>query len=106
MSNHQTPLPDLAQCTGLISRAVANLGSTEEDLPLSRILSNLSENFGKIEKVHFDQADLDFFSFSELFKDHLQMLSSIAVRSLWIHSAWFPIVCYLQERWCSSFDQN
>jgi len=58
---------------------VAVLGSTEEDMALSRSLSQLSEVTGKVSQLHADQADADFFVISELIKDYMSVIQTIKV---------------------------
>jgi len=55
------------------------LGSTEEDMTLSRSLSQLSDATGKISQLHADQADTDFYVISELIKDYVCVIQSIKV---------------------------
>ena len=70
---------DLAVNTGGLSRSVAMVGSTEENTSLSRALSQLAEIEEKIEQIHQDEADNDFYVMSELVKDYVQLISAIKV---------------------------
>ena len=58
------------------------LGNAEEHTALSRALSQLAEVEEKIDGLHLDQADSDFFVFSELIKDYISMIGSVKVGSL------------------------
>jgi len=55
------------------------LGSTEEDMSLSRTLSHLSDVTSKVSQLHADQADVDFYVISELIKDYVYVIQSIKV---------------------------
>jgi len=68
---------ELAVSTGQFAKSVANLGSVEEHMTLSRSLSSLADIEVKVEQLHSDQCDSDFFIFSELVKDYLSIIQSI-----------------------------
>lgn len=55
------------------------LGSTEEDMSLSRTLSELSDVTSKVSQLHADQSDVDFYVISELIKDYVCVIQSIKV---------------------------
>lgn len=68
---------ELAFNTGQFARSAAMLGNAEEHTSLSRALSQLAEIEEKVEQLHADQADSDFFVFAELVKDYVSMLGAV-----------------------------
>ena len=58
------------------------LGNAEEHTALSRALSQLAEVEEKIDQLHMDQADNDFFVFSELVKDYINLIGAVKVSIL------------------------
>ena len=56
------------------------LGNAEEHTALSRALSQLAEVEEKLDTLHLDQADADFFVFSELIKDYVSLIHTVKVR--------------------------
>ena len=60
------------------------LGSTEEDMALSRTLSQLSDVTSKVSQLHADQADVDFYVISELIKDYVSVIQAIKVCSTFL----------------------
>ncbi len=56
------------------------LGNAEEHTALSRALSQLAEVEEKIDQLHMDQADNDFFVFSELIKDYIALTGAVKVK--------------------------
>ena len=58
------------------------LGNAEEHTALSRALSQLAEVEEKIDQLHMDQADNDFFVFSELIKDYINLIGAVKVSIL------------------------
>ena len=73
---------ELSHSSQLLGKSIAVLGSTEEDVALSRSLSQLSEVTSKASQLHADQADTDFFVISELIRDYVCVIQSIKVCSL------------------------
>ncbi len=71
---------DLATNTGSFAKSVAMLGNAEEHTSLSRALSQLAEVEEKIDQLHMDQADNDFFVLSELIKDYVCLMGAIKVK--------------------------
>lgn len=65
--------------TGAFAKSAAMLGNAEEHTALSRALSQLAEVEEKIDQLHLDQADSDFYVFSELIKDYLTLITAIKV---------------------------
>lgn len=57
------------------------LGSSEDNTALSRALSQLAEVEEKIEQLHHEQANKDFFQLAELLSDYVRLLSVVRVRA-------------------------
>lgn len=55
------------------------LGSSEDNTALSRALSQLAEVEEKIEQLHQEQANNDFFLLAELLGDYIRLLSVVRV---------------------------
>lgn len=55
------------------------LGSSEDNTALSRALSQLAEVEEKIEQLHQEQANNDFFLLAELLSDYIRLLSVVRV---------------------------
>lgn len=55
------------------------LGSSEDNTALSRALSQLAEVEEKIEQLHQEQANNDFFVLAELLGDYIRLLSVVRV---------------------------
>ena len=70
---------ELALNTGQFAKSAAMLGNAEEHTALSRALSQLAEVEEKIDQLHMDQADNDFFVFSELIKDYISLIGAVKV---------------------------
>lgn len=68
---------DLALSNKDFSKATSILANSEEQLGLSRALSQLGEIYEKTEQIYTDQANADFFGFSELIKDYVCLLDNI-----------------------------
>lgn len=79
-------LPELSSMTALFAKSAAMLGTAEEHTALSRALSQLAETEERIETVHADQSDHDFFIMAELCKDYVALLGAVKVGI-------FPISC-------------
>lgn len=78
--------PELSSMTALFAKSAAMLGTAEEHTALSRALSQLAETEERIETVHADQSDHDFFIMAELCKDYVALLGAVKV-------GLFPIPC-------------
>ncbi|XP_019626957.1 PREDICTED: sorting nexin-2-like isoform X2 [Branchiostoma belcheri] len=70
---------ELGISTAAFAKSTAMLSNSEEHTALSRALSQLAEVEEKIEQVHLEQADNDFFLLSELLKDYIGIIQSIRV---------------------------
>merc|ERR1711976_257971 len=68
---------ELAINTGAFAKSAAMLGNAEEHTALSRALSQLAEVEEKLDQLHMDQADADFFVLSELVKDYVALIGSV-----------------------------
>lgn len=55
------------------------LGSSEDNTALSRALSQLAEVEEKIEQLHQEQANSDFFLLAELLSDYIRLLAIVRV---------------------------
>ena len=72
-------MTDLAMNTGSFAKSAAMVGNAEEHTALSRALSQLAEIEERIDQLHMDQADADFFVLSELIKDYVGMVAAVKV---------------------------
>ncbi|XP_070543510.1 sorting nexin-2-like [Ptychodera flava] len=68
---------DLSLATASFAKSAATLGNAEEHTGLSRALAQLAEVEEKIDQLHQDQANTDFYVLSELLKDYIGLISSI-----------------------------
>ncbi|XP_041371595.1 sorting nexin-2-like isoform X2 [Gigantopelta aegis] len=68
---------ELSLSTAVFAKSAAMLGSVEEHTALSRALSQLAETEEKIEQLHKEQADMDFFTMAELMKDYVSLLGAV-----------------------------
>lgn len=75
-------LLELALNTALFAKSLAMLGSSEDNTALSRALSQLAEVEEKIEQLHQEQANNDFFLLAELLSDYIRLLAIVRVSRL------------------------
>ncbi len=68
---------DLAASTKDFSKQMAILANSEEQLALSRALSQLSEIYEKIDQIYLEQSNSDYFVLSELVKDYVCLFDNI-----------------------------
>lgn len=68
---------ELSMTTGQFAKSAAMLGNAEEHTALSRALSQLAETEEKVEQLHKEQADEDYYVISELLKDYINMIQSV-----------------------------
>ncbi|CAG9857924.1 unnamed protein product [Phyllotreta striolata] len=68
---------ELAHLTNGVSRSAAMLSACEDHNTLSRALSQLADTEEKVEALHIEQANTDFFIFCELLKDYLGLLGAV-----------------------------
>ncbi|XP_053573358.1 sorting nexin-1 [Bombina bombina] len=68
---------ELAVNTAQFAKSLAMLGSSEDNTALSRALSQLAEVEEKIEQLHQEQANSDFFLLAELLADYIRLLSAV-----------------------------
>ncbi|XP_052828204.1 sorting nexin-2-like [Octopus bimaculoides] len=68
---------ELCLSTGQFAKSAAMLGNAEEHTALSRALSQLAETEEKVELLHKDQADQDYYVISELLKDYINLIQSV-----------------------------
>jgi sorting nexin-1/2 len=68
---------DLALSTGSFAKTAAILSNAEEHTALARALAQLAEVEEKVEQMHHNQANSDFFLFCELLKDYIALIGSV-----------------------------
>ncbi|XP_053320717.1 sorting nexin-1 [Spea bombifrons] len=68
---------ELSLNTAQFAKSLAMLGSSEDNTALSRALSQLAEVEEKIEQLHQEQANSDFFLLAELLADYTRLLSAV-----------------------------
>lgn len=73
---------ELALNTAQFAKSLAMLGSSEDNTALSRALSQLAEVEEKIEQLHQEQANNDFFLLAELLGDYIRLLSVVRVSTV------------------------
>lgn len=73
---------ELSVNTAQFAKSAAMLGNSEDHTALSRALSQLAEVEEKIDQLHQDQANADFYLFSELLGDYVRLISAVKVRLL------------------------
>lgn len=86
--------------TGQFAKSAAMLGNAEEHTALSRALSQLAETEEKVEQLHKEQADEDYYVISELLKDYINMIQSVKVskRRFILHISPFAICIYILQQ--------
>lgn len=67
--------------TAQFAKSAAMLGNSEDHTALSRALSQLAEVEEKIDQLHQDQANADFYLFSELLGDYVRLITAVKVRA-------------------------
>ncbi len=78
--------------TAQFAKSAAMLGNSEDHTALSRALSQLAEVEEKIDQLHQDQANADFYLFSELLGDYVRLITAVKVqRGLLIDSDSFSV---------------
>lgn len=79
---------ELSINTAQFAKSAAMLGNSEDHTALSRALSQLAEVEEKIDQLHQDQANADFYLFSELLGDYVRLITAVKVRpGLVVHYA-------------------
>ena len=68
---------DLAAATGTFAQGAALLSSSEEAHSLSRALAQLARVEEKVEQVHSEQAEADYFYLFELVKDYVALVGAV-----------------------------
>uniref|UniRef100_A0A8C2X7M4 Sorting nexin-2 n=1 Tax=Cyclopterus lumpus TaxID=8103 RepID=A0A8C2X7M4_CYCLU len=68
---------ELSVNTALFAKSAAMLGNSEDHTALSRALSQLAEVEEKIDQLHQDQANADFYCFSELLGDYVRLITAV-----------------------------
>uniref|UniRef100_A0A3Q3WVH2 Sorting nexin/Vps5-like C-terminal domain-containing protein n=1 Tax=Mola mola TaxID=94237 RepID=A0A3Q3WVH2_MOLML len=67
---------ELSINTAQFAKSAAMLGNSEDHTALSRALSQLAEVEEKIDQLHQDQANADFYLFSELLGDYVRLITA------------------------------
>lgn len=73
---------ELSVNTAQFAKSAAMLGNSEDHTALSRALSQLAEVEEKIDQLHQDQANADFYLFSELLGDYVRLITAVKVPPL------------------------
>lgn len=68
---------ELANLTNGVARSAAMLSASEDHNTLSRALSQLADTEEKVEALHVEQANTDFFILCELLKDYIGLLGAV-----------------------------
>jgi len=68
---------ELVGNTALFAKSCALLSNAEEHTGLARALSHLAEVEEKVEQVHVEQANGDFYQLAETIRDYVSLLSSV-----------------------------
>lgn len=68
---------ELGNLTAGVSKSAAMLSSCEDHNSLSRVLSQLADTEEKVENLHIDQANTDFFVLSEMLKDYVGLIGAV-----------------------------
>ncbi|KAM6944896.1 sorting nexin-2 [Lycodopsis pacificus] len=68
---------ELSVNTAQFAKSAAMLGNSEDHTALSRALSQLAEVEEKIDQLHQDQANADFYFFSELLGDYVRLITAV-----------------------------
>ncbi|XP_066262573.1 sorting nexin-2 isoform X1 [Euwallacea similis] len=68
---------ELASLTNGVSRSAALLSSCEDHNSLSRALTHLADTEEKVESLHLEQANTDFYILCELLKDYIGLLGAV-----------------------------
>uniref|UniRef100_H2Y4W3 PX domain-containing protein n=1 Tax=Ciona savignyi TaxID=51511 RepID=H2Y4W3_CIOSA len=68
---------ELAVNTALFAKSSATLGNAEEHTALSRALAQLSDAFEKIETVHQEQSNTDYYAVAETLADYLRIIAEL-----------------------------
>jgi len=80
-----------SQNATFLAKALAVLASSDEHTNLSQVMSKLAEVQDNLQQIIEEQADSDFFTFSELLKDYLSQISAVKdvfVERIKIHKGW------------------
>ncbi|XP_069749638.1 sorting nexin-2 [Narcine bancroftii] len=68
---------ELSVNTAAFAKSAAMLGNSEDHTALSRALSQLAEVEEKIDQLHQDQANADFYLLAELLSDYVRLIASV-----------------------------
>lgn len=70
-------LSELSVNTAAFAKSAAMLGNSEDHTALSRALSQLAEVEEKIDQLHQEQANADFYLISELLGDYVRLITAV-----------------------------
>lgn len=70
--------------TAIFAKSAAMLGNIEEHTALSRALSQLAETEEKIETLHKEQSEADFFIMAEMMKDYVALMGAVKVLTFFL----------------------
>ncbi|XP_039256991.1 sorting nexin-2-like [Styela clava] len=68
---------ELASNTASFAKSAATLGNSEEHTALSRALAQLSEAFEKVEGLHQEVANSDYYNVAEVIGDYIRIIGEI-----------------------------
>lgn len=71
---------ELSSATEAFCKTLSMLAACEENTSLSRALSSLVETEEKVGSAQQDQAEKDFFIFTEVVKDYITLIGAVKVR--------------------------
>jgi len=92
---------DLVKNTADFAKSCALLSNAEEHTGLSRALSHLSDVEEKVEQVHLEQVNGDFFTLSETIRDYVALLGAVKAvfdQRVKIYTSWRNTVGVLQKK--------
>jgi len=92
---------ELCTDTAQFAKSCALLSNAEEHTGLSRALSHLAEVEEKVEQVHIEQANGDYFQFSETIRDYVALLGAVKDvfnQRVKIYTRWRNTTASLQKK--------
>lgn len=63
-----------------LAKALSSVAACDEHTNLAQVMSKLAQVEESLQQITEEQADSDFFTFSELLKDYLSQISAVKVR--------------------------
>ncbi|XP_067932075.1 sorting nexin-2-like isoform X2 [Watersipora subatra] len=80
-----------AQNATLLAKALASVAGCDEHTNLSQVMAKLAQLEENLQQITEEQADSDFFTFSELLKDYIGQISAVKdvfAERIKMHKAW------------------